>query len=117
MLSLLSKFHATTAVWLLQVNLDVTKSGDVKRSSYAPTEFRQVAFPLPETVPETLRCVPEFVVENTVGFLCFLRRLNPNTFEEQGANFLNPILTEVRYRQKILKMISGTKLASYITAR
>lgn len=41
------------------------------------------------------RCIPEFIVENTIGFLCFLRRLSPNTFEEQGSSFLNPILTEV----------------------
>ncbi|XP_046484062.1 ubiquitin conjugation factor E4 A [Neodiprion pinetum] len=94
MLSLLAKFHAATAVWLIQVNLDI-ESDFIKHSTYAPREFKTVAFPLPETVPETLRCIPEFVVENTVGFLCFLRRLNPNTFEEQGPSFLNPILTEV----------------------
>lgn len=59
------------------------------------------------------RCIPEFVVENTIGFLCFLRRLSPNTFEEQGPSFLNPILTEVsRGRTKctliaIVKVICG----------
>jgi len=46
------------------------------------------------------RCIPEFVVENTIGFLCFLRRLSPNTFEEQGPNILNPILTEVFEERK-----------------
>ncbi|XP_015600659.1 ubiquitin conjugation factor E4 A [Cephus cinctus] len=95
MLSLLAKFHATTAEWLMQVNLDNVKIQDAERASYAPKEFKPVTFPLPDAVPDTLRCIPEFVVENTVGFLCFLRRQNPNTFEEQGPSFLNPILTEV----------------------
>lgn len=95
MLSLLAKFHATSAVWLLQVNMDEVGSEESKRSTYAPGEFRTVTLPLPETVPVTLRCIPEFVVENTVRFLHFLRRSNPNTFEEQGPSFLNPVLTEV----------------------
>lgn len=41
------------------------------------------------------RCIPEFVVENTVGFLSFLRRFHPQTLEEQGYEFLEPILTMV----------------------
>ncbi|XP_012254969.2 ubiquitin conjugation factor E4 A [Athalia rosae] len=95
MLGLVAKFHAMTAVWLLQVNLDCVDSDKDVQSTYAPKEFKTVTFPLPATIPKTLRCIPEFVVENAVGFLCFLRRLNPNAFEEQGPNFLNPILTEV----------------------
>ncbi|KAG5320999.1 UBE4A factor, partial [Pseudoatta argentina] len=94
MLCHLSKFHAMTAFWLIQVNLYViTEEGN--KQSFVPTHYTPVTFPLSETVPITLRCIPEFVVENTIGFLCFLRRLSPNTFEEQGVNFLNPILTEI----------------------
>lgn len=42
-----------------------------------------------------MRCIPEFVVENTIRFLYLLRRLNPNIFEEQGSAFLTPVLTEI----------------------
>ncbi|CAL1687598.1 unnamed protein product [Lasius platythorax] len=94
MLEHLARFHAMTAFWLVQVNLHViTEEENIK--NFAPKQYIPVTFPLPETVPITLRCIPEFVIENTIGFLCFLRRLSPNTFEEQGSSFLNPILTEI----------------------
>lgn len=95
MLKLLAKFHATTAFWLVQVYLDDVKTGDNERNDYIPKECKAVTFPLPETVPDTLRCIPEFVVENTIRFLYILCRLNPNVFEEQGSPFLTPILTEI----------------------
>ncbi|EFN65888.1 Ubiquitin conjugation factor E4 A [Camponotus floridanus] len=94
MLEHLAKFHAMTAFWLIQVNLNIITEGE-NIQSFAPKQFIPVTFPLPETVPITLRCIPEFVIENTIGFLCFLRRFSPNTFEEQGSSFLNPILTEI----------------------
>ncbi|XP_012529354.2 ubiquitin conjugation factor E4 A [Monomorium pharaonis] len=94
MLEHLTKFHAMTASWLIQVNLYVVTEEEGKQN-FTPKQYIPVTFPLPETVPITLRCIPEFVVENTIGFLCFLRRVSPNTFEEQGPSFLNPILTEV----------------------
>jgi len=56
------------------------------------------------------RCIPEFVVENTIGFLCFLRRLSPNTFEEQGSSFLNPILTEVNQGRTKCTLIAIIKV-------
>ncbi|XP_035743487.1 ubiquitin conjugation factor E4 A-like [Vespa mandarinia] len=94
MLNLLAKFHATTAHWLIQVNLNEINEKD-DNNDYAPKQHRPLTFPLSEIVPITLRCIPEFVVENTIGFLCFLRRFNPYTFEEQGESLLNPILTEI----------------------
>ncbi|XP_034174785.1 ubiquitination factor E4A isoform X1 [Osmia lignaria lignaria] len=95
MLKLLAKFHATTAFWLVQVYLDDVRIGETEPSDYIPKECKVVTFPLPETVPDTLRCIPEFVVENTIRFLYILCRLNPNVFEEQGPSFLTPILTEI----------------------
>ncbi|XP_017794147.1 PREDICTED: ubiquitin conjugation factor E4 A [Habropoda laboriosa] len=95
MLKLLSKFHATTAFWLVQVYLNDTKIGENEQNDYIPKECKVVTFPLPEAVPDTLRCIPEFVVENTIRFLYLLRRLNPNIFEEQGPSFLTPVLTEI----------------------
>ncbi|XP_058800280.1 ubiquitin conjugation factor E4 A [Phymastichus coffea] len=93
-LSLLAKFHAATAFWLMQVNVDI-RQHELNQDIYAPNEYRSITFPLPKKVPEMLRCVPEFVVDNTISFLCCLRRWSSNVFEEQGPGFLNPILTEV----------------------
>ncbi|XP_029162873.1 ubiquitin conjugation factor E4 A [Nylanderia fulva] len=92
MLQHLARFHAMTAFWLVQVNLHVITE---EEKCFAPKQYIPVTFPLPEIVPNTLRCIPEFIIENTIGFLCFLRRLSPNTFEEQGSSFLNPILTGI----------------------
>ncbi|CAK9829483.1 Ubiquitin conjugation factor E4 A [Anthophora retusa] len=94
-LKLLSKFHATTAFWLVQVYLNDVKIGENEQNDYIPKECKVVTFPLPETVPDTLRCIPEFVVENTITFLYLLSCLNPNIFEEQGSSFLTPVLTEI----------------------
>ncbi|XP_057320961.1 ubiquitin conjugation factor E4 A [Microplitis mediator] len=125
MLNLLAKFHATTAFWLMQVIVDIPNNDNDNDDTVATTsttttttttdddnddnnkkkkktsynlleqEPKPITFPLPETVPETLKYIPEFILENTIGFICFLRRFNPNIFEEQGENFLNPILTEI----------------------
>lgn len=92
-LSLMVQFHVATAVWLVQVATDVIDEDE--RVSFMPVKLRDITFPLPEQVPSTLSCVPEFLIENTVGFLSFLRRFNPRTLEEQGFDFLSPILTEV----------------------
>ncbi|XP_050589401.1 ubiquitin conjugation factor E4 A [Bombus affinis] len=94
MLKLLAKFHATTAFWLVQVYLNDVQIGE-NEENYIPKECKEVKFPLPGTVPDTLRCIPEFVVENTIRFLYLLRRINPNIFEEQGPSFLMPVLTEI----------------------
>lgn len=56
LLSLLAKFHAATAFWLMQVNIDI-KSKEINQGqdNYAPNEYKPITFPLPETVPTTLR--------------------------------------------------------------
>ncbi|XP_066587978.1 ubiquitin conjugation factor E4 A [Prorops nasuta] len=95
LLNLLTKFHATTAFWLMQVNANVIKDEDREQMDYAPKQAKMITFPLSEIAPTTWRCIPEFVVDNTIGFVCLLRRLSPHTFEEQGSSFLNPILTEI----------------------
>lgn len=55
MLKLLAKFHATTAFWLVQVYLNDAKIGENAENDYIPKECKEVTFPLPETVPDTLR--------------------------------------------------------------
>ncbi|XP_014600806.1 PREDICTED: ubiquitin conjugation factor E4 A [Polistes canadensis] len=97
MLNNLAKFYATTAHWIIQVNLDNVYElhGEDSHDDYIPKLHRHLNFPLSEKVPITLRCIPEFIVEHTVGFLCVLREFSTDTFEEQGETFLNPIMTEL----------------------
>lgn len=54
MLNLLAKFHATTAHWLIQVNLNEINEED-DNDDYAPKQHRPLTFPLSEIVPITLR--------------------------------------------------------------
>lgn len=54
MLNLLAKFHATTAQWLIQVNLNEIDEED-DNDDYAPKKYRPLTFPLSEVVPITLR--------------------------------------------------------------
>lgn len=54
MLEHLAKFHAMTAFWLIQVNLNIITEGE-NIQSFAPKQYIPVTFPLPETVPITLR--------------------------------------------------------------
>ncbi|GJQ83288.1 hypothetical protein Trydic_g8880 [Trypoxylus dichotomus] len=85
-------FVSSTAVWLNQVavNKSFTDGG---RIQYAPLHENEIKFPLSESVPTTLMCIPEFIVENVVCYLFFLRRFNPRVFEIQGFTRLSPILT------------------------
>jgi len=53
-LKLTAQLLVATAVWLVQVTMDVN-SDHSSTKSYAPTQFRTVEFPLPEEVPTTLR--------------------------------------------------------------
>ncbi|KAJ8924936.1 hypothetical protein NQ315_001099 [Exocentrus adspersus] len=83
-------FISATSYWLCQVAVH----DDVKDSrSYAPLNELPVNFPLPGKIPNILKCIPEFLVENIVSFLVFVRRFTPKTFEEQGFDKLSPLLT------------------------
>jgi hypothetical protein len=52
--NLTKQLIVATAVWLVQVTLDVDSSQS-PRKSYTPSQFRKVEFPLPEEVPATPR--------------------------------------------------------------
>ncbi|XP_044734743.1 ubiquitin conjugation factor E4 A [Chrysoperla carnea] len=88
----LMHLHTSTAVWLTQVAFH---SKQTDSTNYAPITFENISFPLPDFVPDTLKCIPEFITENLVSYLSFLRRFSPRTLEEQGYNALAPILTTV----------------------
>lgn len=55
MLQHLAKFHAMTAFWLIQVNVDNVTVDEGDKQSFAPKQYRSVTFPLSEVVPITLR--------------------------------------------------------------
>lgn len=62
MLEHLAKFHAMTAFWLIQINLNVV-TDEENTQSFAPKQYIPVTFPLPETVPITLR----YEIYNTIN--------------------------------------------------
>lgn len=52
----MSQFQKATCIWLTQVVLDVDKdfqSNDLQ--SYCPNEFKPIEFPLPHSIPPTLK--------------------------------------------------------------
>jgi hypothetical protein len=55
MLEHLSRFHAMTAFWLIQVNLHVNEK-EVEQN-FIPKQYIAVTFPLPKAIPITLRYV------------------------------------------------------------
>lgn len=89
-LDLTARLHVTSSDWLIQILLETDNS---PRKSYILNSRRQLQFPLPERVPETLTCLPEFVIENLVHFLFFIKGYYSSTLEENGSEFLETILS------------------------
>lgn len=79
-----------TSHWLYQVVVHRTFNND---KSYAPLEPVTVDFSISPGAPPTLRCIPEFIVDNLISFLVFLMRYSPKEFEEQGYKKMEPLLT------------------------
>lgn len=73
MLELCFDFIIASARWLIQVATSSDFSG-----------FQPVTFPLSKKVPEVLACVPEFIAENIIDFLLFLRRFKESLFQFAG---------------------------------
>ncbi|KAI0207125.1 Ubiquitin conjugation factor E4 A [Lamellibrachia satsuma] len=73
MLELCFDFNIASARWLIQV----ATSRDL-------TQFHSVTFPLSKNVPQVLACVPEFIAENIIDFLLFLRRFKDSLFQFAG---------------------------------
>ncbi|KAJ8971505.1 hypothetical protein NQ314_000667 [Rhamnusium bicolor] len=83
-------FISATSYWASQVAVRDVFSDN---SCYSPLKESLIIFPLSHKIPNTLKCIPEFLVENIVSFLVFVRRFTPKSFEEQGYEKLSPILT------------------------
>ncbi|XP_050300790.1 ubiquitin conjugation factor E4 A [Anthonomus grandis grandis] len=85
-------FMSATCYWLCQLVMK-TEFPENETATFAPLEERPIVFPLPTKIPFTLKCIPEFLVENIVSYLVFLRRYSLRTFEEVGYEKMEPVLT------------------------
>lgn len=90
MVQILGQFQVATCVWLVQVVLD-REEGD--RDSYAPLILRPLTFPLPDSAPPTLRCVPELVVESVAWYLKLVKTYSIQALEEGGSSLMEPLLS------------------------
>lgn len=63
-------FHLATATWLSEIAINE----DCKT-------FEPVKFPLPNSVPFALTCVPEFIMGNVTDFTLFLQRFKEDMYE------------------------------------
>ncbi|XP_059616667.1 ubiquitin conjugation factor E4 A [Phlebotomus argentipes] len=68
---LLMQFYEATAIWLGQIVVASDKSS--VSASYAPQTIQEVILPIDCPPSPLLKCIPEFVVENVVEFLTFIR--------------------------------------------
>ncbi|XP_072949270.1 ubiquitin conjugation factor E4 A [Epargyreus clarus] len=92
MLTNLHRLQATTCTWLVQVAI----RPDSVQSCYAPTTVMPINMPVTTAPPDTLRCVPEFVLENIVVLITMARRtVDAITDEADIAGLLQPALTLV----------------------
>ncbi|CAG9864352.1 unnamed protein product [Phyllotreta striolata] len=81
---------SATCHWLCQVSVHQNSPDS---TAFAPLKELPIHFPLDNRIPDTLKCIPEFMVENVVSFLIFVRRFSPKSFEEEGYDKLSPILS------------------------
>ena len=78
---LLMQFYEATAIWLNQ--LTIKPSIDVKNADvgFAPHELEVINFPITNQTPLLLKYIPEFFLENIVGFLQFSRVFDVQAFQ------------------------------------
>ncbi|CAH0691866.1 unnamed protein product [Spodoptera exigua] len=94
MLTNLNRLQATTCTWLVQVA--IRPNDNTSQQCYAPITTMAVQMPITSPAPDTLRCVPEFVLENIVVLITMARRtVGAITEEADIAGLLRPALTLV----------------------
>ncbi|XP_050350445.1 ubiquitin conjugation factor E4 A [Nymphalis io] len=92
MLNNLHRLQAMTCTWLVQVSART----DAQAGSYAPGSLQTLRLPITTPPPDTLRCVPEFVLENTVVLITMARRtISALPDEADISGLLQPALTLV----------------------
>lgn len=70
---LLAQFHEATAIWLSQIAARETLGTN---NTFAPNDLIELKLPLTNAVPIVFQSIPEFIVENIVGYLIFAKHFN-----------------------------------------
>ncbi|XP_068633346.1 ubiquitin conjugation factor E4 A isoform X2 [Battus philenor] len=92
MLTNLHRLQAMTCTWLVQVAIRT----NITQTNYAPMTMMPVQMPITTAPPDTLRCIPEFVLENIVVLITMARRTVGAIPEDTDiAGLLQPALTLV----------------------
>uniref|UniRef100_A0A0B7A894 Ubiquitin conjugation factor E4 A n=1 Tax=Arion vulgaris TaxID=1028688 RepID=A0A0B7A894_9EUPU len=91
LLSLSLKFQIASAAWLCRIaTMKLPKASDVDASVKVP----DLQFPLLDTVPGTLACIPEFVAENICHLVNHIHRFEDSVLESE-ENKLEHLLSFV----------------------
>ena len=70
LLELCFDFHVATTTYLVHM-----------ATSCDHSLFREVELPLSDDVPQVLTAIPEFVAENILDFMLFIRRFSDSLYE------------------------------------
>nr|XP_022317607.1 ubiquitin conjugation factor E4 A-like [Crassostrea virginica] len=101
-------FHLATATWLSEIAINE----DCKT-------FEPVKFPLPNTVPFALTCVPEFIMGNVTDFTLFLQRFKEDMYEMAGdklEHFMTLILVYMGSPERMRNPHLRAELAETLAA-
>jgi ubiquitin conjugation factor E4 A len=91
LLALSLQFQIASAAWLCRVaTIKLPKAADVLPSTKVP----ELEFPLSDTVPGTLTCIPEFVAENISHLVNHIHRFEDSVLESE-QNKLEHLLSFV----------------------
>lgn len=77
---LLLQFHEASAIWLAQLAARPVAVRHPERG-YAPCTAEPIELPLPSAAPAPLASIPEFIVENIVGYLTFIRHFDAQAID------------------------------------
>ncbi|VVC89596.1 unnamed protein product [Leptidea sinapis] len=93
MLPFMRRLQGATCTWLVQIAI---RENAENLPCYAPMNIIPVKMPITTPPPDTLRCIPEFVLENVVVLITIARRtVKLNMDDADVVNLLAPALTLV----------------------
>lgn len=80
---LLLNYYEATAIWLTEIS---SKSAEVceqlsASGNFAPKERLDLPLPLPPYLPVYLKSIPEYILENVIGYLTVMRHFGPQALE------------------------------------
>lgn len=74
---LLVQFYEATALWLTQAAAKIPDPNDLEKEINAPS----IELPISTPPPKILSSIPEFTLENIIGYLTFIRHFNNQTID------------------------------------